>query len=146
MRNLSRIGKKGGSEDVAWPEIIFIVLILTFMSVFFIFVKNSISGASIYEEIYAKKIALIFDSAQPGTDIILDVNDAYKLFAQSGKNDSYKDMIKVDFSKKEVTVSIGLKSKGYSYSYSSDNIISMLCDNRPDTKGNANINCLIRVA
>ena len=35
-----KLGKKGDSEEIAWPQIIFTILLLAFTVVFFIFAKN----------------------------------------------------------------------------------------------------------
>lgn len=122
MRFKFNIGKKGDSEEIAWPTIISIVLLLAFMAVFFLFVRNTLSGAMIQEEIYAKKIALLIDGAQPNTTFVLDVTELNKLAVRSGeKESSYGDIIKIDPLNHGVTVSLRLGSTaGYVQNYFSD--------------------------
>lgn len=122
MRFVFNLGKKGDSEEIAWPTIISIVLLLAFMAVFFLFARNTLSGALIQEEIYAKKIALLIDGAQPNTTLFLDVTELNKLAIRSGeKETSYADIIKIDSTNHSVFVSLRLGNQtGYSYNYFSD--------------------------
>src|SRR3990167_9089783 len=59
--------KKG--LDLMHSTIIFIVLNLIFFLAMFAFVARTGSNAAIYEQIYAKEIALAIDQARPGTTI-----------------------------------------------------------------------------
>ncbi len=116
------LGKKGDSEEIAWPTIISIVLLLAFMAVFFLFARNTLSGALIQEEVYAKKIALLIDGAEPNTTFVLDVTELNKLAVKSGeKETSYADLIKIDPVNHSVIVSLRLgKTAGYIHNYFSD--------------------------
>jgi hypothetical protein len=117
--NLS-IGKRGDAESISWPEVVFIILILAFSAVFFIFAKDTLSGAIIQEEAYAKRIALMLDSAQPGTEIVLDISKLVEVALDSNvQRSSLTDTIKIDDSLHKVIVSLRL-GKEYSYSYFSD--------------------------
>jgi len=121
------LGKKGDSEEIAWPTIISIVLLLAFMAVFFLFARNILSGALIQEEIYAKKIALLIDGAQPNTTFFLDATELNKLAVRSGeKESSYEDLIKIDPVNHSVMVSLRLgKTAGYVQNYFSDYNVSI---------------------
>lgn len=115
------LGKRGSGEDIAWPEIIFTVLLLVFMAVFFVFVRNSLSGALIEEEVYAKKVALFLDSAQPNTTIFLEVSELNVLAVKSKESEmNYRDIIKINTKNHSVDVSLRLGNKGYSYPYFSE--------------------------
>jgi hypothetical protein len=119
MRFIFSIGKRGDSEEIAWPTIISIILLLAFMAVFFLFARNTLSGALINEEIYAKKIALLIDGAQPNTTFVLDVTELNKIAMKSGeKESSYADLIKIDGVNRSVQVSLRLGSThGYFQKY-----------------------------
>jgi hypothetical protein len=114
--------KRGSANAIAWPEITYLILFLVFAFILLVFAKNSIGGASINEEIYAKKIALIIDGARPGTDITLDVTDAYNIALKEKR-----DVVRAkgeSFSKVKdepcIFVSLGSKTGGYTYCYFSN--------------------------
>jgi len=115
------LGKKGDSEEIAWPQVIFTILVLAFTVVFFIFAKNILSGAMIQEEIQAKKIALLLDSAEPGTVIQLDITELNKIAVKSGeKETSFADIVKLDGTNHTVTVSLRKGDSSYTHKYFSD--------------------------
>lgn len=134
MRMISKVGdkrakyfsfnvnKKGSAEDVAWPEIMWIILFVAFVVVCVIFVKNAMTGAAIYEEVYAKKIALIIDGAKSGTDIKLDVTDVYKIALKNKKDISRakNEIFSIDSKNSYVRVSLGSGLDGYRYYYFSN--------------------------
>jgi hypothetical protein len=126
MRFNFNLGKKGDSEEIAWPTIISVVLLLAFMVVFFLFARNTLSGALIQEEIYAKKIALLIDGAQPNTTFVLDVTELNKIAIRSGeKESSYGDLIKIDPLNHSVMVSLRLgATAGYVQNYFSDYLVT----------------------
>jgi len=107
-------GKKG--ENLVFPVIIFLVLNLMFFAVLLVFVYNSSSNESVYEEAYSKQIALMIDNARPNTSISMDIS---KLVEISDKNKLNKnDIILINEETNKVVVK--LSSKGYSFSYYSD--------------------------
>lgn len=68
-------------------------------------------SAAILEEKYAKQIALILDSAEPGMIISLNMEDAIKIAEK--ENQDLNDIISVQ----DNIVTVQLREKGY-YSYS----------------------------
>lgn len=118
------LGKKGDAEEVSWPQVIFLVLVIAFMAVFFIFVRNSLTGSLVYEEIYAKKIALLIDSAKPGTDLLLDITPLKGVADKVQGKNIESQIITLNSDKNSVMVSLRLGERGYTYSYFSDYNIS----------------------
>lgn len=114
------IGKKGDAEEVSWPQVIFLVLVIAFMAVFFIFVRNSLTGSLVQEEVYAKKIALLLDSAKPGTDLLLDITSLKEVAAKTQSKNVEGQFITLNSDKNSVTVSLRLGERGYTYPYFSD--------------------------
>ena len=107
--------KKG---DVALINVImFLVLNLVFVSVMFVFVDYAGSRALIYEQSYAKQIALIIDNAKPEMVVLLDVERAIK-FAKEN-NQELKNVFRLDNEKNKITVHL-TKQGGYGYIYFSD--------------------------
>jgi prolyl oligopeptidase PreP (S9A serine peptidase family) len=71
--------KRGNEGDVLTPQIIMIVLTVLFFMGLIYFANNAASGAEVYEEAYAKQIALFIDKAKPGTKFIFDFKDALSI-------------------------------------------------------------------
>lgn len=97
---------KGG--NIHYGEFIFIFLNILVFVVVLIFVSQAATGSLVYEEIYAKKIALMIDSAQPGTDIILDVSKCLEIAEKNRvSGESLKEIIKIDNERNVVNVNLG---------------------------------------
>ena len=107
-------------------NIIFIVLNLVFLVILIFFVMSKVGGAAVLEEKYAKQIALIIDSAKPGMEIHLNVEDAI----QKAKDENWEEnVISID----ENIVSVRLREKGgYEYSFFNDVSVNVY----PDTTNN----------
>lgn len=94
-------------------NIIFIVLNLVFLSVLILFIYSKTGSEAILEEKYAKQIALIIDSARPGMEILLNMEDAIAA-KSNGFNESIVRVV-------GNTVTVKLREKGgYSYSFFND--------------------------
>ena len=75
------------------------------------------SSAAVLEEKYAKQIALIIDSAKPGMEISLNMNDA----VEKANNENWQGKIVVI---EDNIVSVRLREKG-GYSYSCFNNVEL---------------------
>ena len=85
------------------------------------------SGAVLLEQSYAKNIALLIDSAQPVTDLKLNMRDAFALAEKNGINP--EDIVKID----ENVVIVKLSSQGgYKYSFFNDVDVSVYPDIFPN--------------
>lgn len=118
------LGKKGEAEEVSWPQVIFLVLVIAFMAVFFIFARNSLTGSLVQEEVYAKKIALLIDSAKPGTDLFLDITPLNEVSTKSQGKNLESQIITLDSDKNSVMVSLRLGNRSYHYPYFTDYNVS----------------------
>jgi len=99
-------------------NIVFIVLNFVFLTILVLFIYSQAGGAILLEESYAKNIALVIDSANPGRhgmDIYLDMEKAVKKAEKS--EFPLEDIVKID--KNVVTVKTTIES-GYSYSFFND--------------------------
>lgn len=105
--------KKG--ETGVLETTIFIILNVVFMALLLIFVYNSKNGAIVYEDIYAKQIALIIDNAEPG--MVIGIN-AKNLLEKAEKNGISKEKT-VSVKGNEVVVSLS-ENGGSSFSFFSD--------------------------
>ena len=101
--------------DSLYSTIIFIILNLMFFVAMFLVVSRVESGASLYEQAYAKQIVLLIDGAKPGTMVSLNVNDFNKFIEK--KLISENEIISINANKVNTRLSRG---KGYSFEYFSD--------------------------
>lgn len=98
-----------------FPAVIFIVLNIMFFGILLVFVFRTSGGEIVYEQVYAKQIALLIDEAKPVMEIKLDMEDAMKL-AEKNNIDS-GNIVKIEDNVVTVKLSEG---GGYSYSFFND--------------------------
>ncbi len=112
---LELIKKKRGVANPIYSAIIFIIFNLFVFSAVFLFVAREGSNAAVYEEVYAKRIALLIDSIKPGTHLEIDVSDIVAI----ARDKSVEPYIKIDCDKNEVIVKASSKG-GYAYRFFND--------------------------
>jgi hypothetical protein len=97
--------------NILTENLVFIIITLLFIATLFGFVSKSSSKLGLVEEAYAKKIALVLDSARPGTTIILDVGE---LLEKKDVDIANENVVVVNGN----TVTVQLtKDSGHSYSF-----------------------------
>lgn len=112
--------------DVGMETVIFIVLNLFFFLSLLYFVSNSANGAFIYEQAYAKEIALLIDNAKPDSTIYVSLDNIIPVAAKNSVKPS--EIIRIDSANKRVIVSLTGK-RGYSMQYFSDYNVNIVSDN-----------------
>ncbi len=111
-------------------NLVFIILNLIFLTLLVLFLLRQGEGAVVLEQAYAKEIALLVDSAKPGTTMLLNIEKGKKLAEKN--NVDVEDIIKIDSN----SVIVKLSEKGgYSYSFFNDVDVSAY----PDTTDPQNI-------
>ncbi len=105
--------KKRGTILV--ENIIFIILNLLFLSILVLFLVKQGSGAVLLEQSYAKQIALLIDSGEPGMTLKINMEKAKKLSEKNGIN--FEEVVKIDENLVTIKLSEG---SGYSYSFFND--------------------------
>jgi hypothetical protein len=112
------------SESLIYPTVIFIILNILFFSILLLFVFKSSSGALIYEQVYAKQIALIIDKAKPDMEISIDFSEGIKI-AKKNKlsEEQLKRIVEIDSKTNKIIVSLSNKG-GYSFKYFPDYFVS----------------------
>ena len=115
---LIQILPNSNKGNILTQNIIFIILNLVFLSILIIFVFSKTGTAAILEEKYAKQIALIIDSAEPGMIITLNMKDAIKI--ANKEKQGLNNIISIQNN----VVTVHLREKGY-YSYSFFNDIDV---------------------
>jgi hypothetical protein len=108
------------SESLIYPAVIFIILNILFFSILLLFVFKSSSGALVYEQVYAKQIAIIIDRAKPNMEISIDFSEGIKI-AKKNKlsEEQLKEIVKINPEENKVTVSLSHKG-GYNFKYFSN--------------------------
>lgn len=110
---------KRGEEDLITEYIVFILFSLLFFVAAFYFAGKLGDSKMVYEQIYAKKIALAIDAAKPGMEINFNISNLYKF----NKNAEFRPIIVIESNAttqvNSVRVSFTEKG-GYTYSYFSD--------------------------
>lgn len=109
--------KMNKKATILVENVIFIILNLIFLGILILFIAKQASGAIVLEQNYAKQIALLIDSARPGTIMELNMNQAYEV---SKKNKYPFDKI-IHIDNKNNLVKIKLTSDSeYIYSFFND--------------------------
>jgi len=115
---------KRGSEAIAWPQIIWIVIFMMIFVISIVFINKSISGAFIYEEVYAKKIALIVDGARSESKFYINVSDALESVKKNNYNCASTDAERNNdcffIEGNNVRVKLFGDDEGYEYAFFSD--------------------------
>ncbi len=101
--------------NIVMENLVFIILNLVFFSILVLFIFTKMSSPFVLEERNAKSLALMIDSAKPGTKIKMDFEDQIKI---AEKNNVEKNNL-VNIVGNVVNVNLAGK-KGYSYSFFTD--------------------------
>ncbi len=121
---------KRGSEAIVWPQIIWMVIFMMIFVVSIIFINKAVSGAFIYEEVYAKKIALIIDGSRSESKFYIDVSDALesvkknKYNCTSTNSERNNDCFFIEGNM--VRVKLFGEDEGYEYAFFSDYEIELV--------------------
>jgi len=106
---------KNKRANILEGNIIFIVLNVVFLAILILFLFKQGAGAVILEQAYAKQIALLIDSAEPGMVLKLNMK---KVIEVAEKNKIVPDNL-VSISDNIVQVKLSERG-GYSYSFFND--------------------------
>jgi len=113
------LNKKGDAgESPLWTNVIYLFLVLIFIIPLVGFINAQKDAAATWEDFYAKEIARMINSAEPGTEVFLDVTRAVGIASGRGQLDSGK-IIDFDNVNNEVRVSLRLDG-GTSYGFLND--------------------------
>jgi len=97
-------------------NLVYILLVVVFVSIMYFSITRAGSQAGFYEQIYAKQIALIVDKAKPGIDMELDTFEMQRI---ARKNNFNGNIVSIDNNENKVVVKL-IDGKGYSYKFFND--------------------------
>ena len=121
---LDKKQKNHKAGKILFPTVIFIVLNIMIFGTLLIFVSRTFGGAVVYEQAYAKQIALIINEAKPVMEIKLNMEDGMKLAEKN--NIDFDEIVKIENNAVIVKLS---RTGGYSYSFFNDINITAYPDN-----------------
>jgi hypothetical protein len=107
--NLKITSKKG---TLLIENIVFIIINLLFLAILILFIAKQGSGAIDLEQIYAKQISLIVDSAIPVSIVELNMMSAFEVAEKNGID--FDDIVKINGNSVFVKLS---EDSGYEYSF-----------------------------
>ena len=123
------MNKKRGT--LLTENIIFIILNILFIGILILFISLRSGSAAVLEEVYAKQIALIIDSAKPGMVINLNMEDAIERAKKELGENKINEIVSINITNSNI-VTVKLRNKGgYSYSFFNDVDVNAY----PDTNG-----------
>ena len=106
--------KKG--VDLLSENIVYIILVVLFLSSMFAGVNLVGRQVTLYEQVYAKQIALMVEKAEPGMEIEYR---NFRMFKFAADNNAPKEIVSFDNQLNQVTVRLS-NGKGYDYRFFND--------------------------
>ncbi|MEK6872990.1 MAG: hypothetical protein AABW90_03180 [Nanoarchaeota archaeon] len=97
-------------------NLVFILLVIVFISIMYFAITRAGSQSILYEQIYAKQIALMIDKAKPGMEFELDTFEMQRI---ARKNNFLGNLVNIDNDKNKVNVKL-IDGNGYNYYFFND--------------------------
>ncbi len=120
------MGEESGQGSGLLPEVLVSLVIVSLVAaIWLIFIFKASSGAALYEQTYAKQIALLLDNAKTGMTFVVDVSKGVEISKKSGKGQA--EIVSINSDKNELVVSLS-SGKGYRVTYFSDVSVSSRID------------------
>lgn len=110
-----RIKKINDKGEFLIENVVFILLNAIFLFILVLFLIKQGQGSVVLEQIYAKEIALLVDSAKPNMLIKIDMEKGMKLAEKNGID--FREAVRVDGNAIRVQFS---ENSGYTYSFFND--------------------------
>ena len=104
-------------ENLLIGNLVYLIFVLVLVIGLFFFVGRAGSQAPLFEQVYAKQIALLINKAQPGMEFELDTFDLIEIARKNGYNG---EIVFIDNVNNVVNVKLR-NGKGYSYEFFSNN-------------------------
>ena len=101
--------------NVVMENLVYLLFVIVFISFIFFSITDAGRQSTLYEQIYAKQIALLIDGGIPDEIIKLNVEPLIEIAGENGVN--LKDTIKIVDNRVIVKLS---QDGGYSYSFFND--------------------------
>lgn len=103
--------------NIVMDNIIHIIIFTMFFAIIFWGVSSYSDGSALLEDIYAKEIARVINTAEPGMSFKIDISKIASVAYGNGKK--FEDIVTIDNVQNEVRVSSRLNT-GTSYKFFND--------------------------
>lgn len=103
--------------NIVMDNIIHIVIFAIFFSIMFWGISSYSDGSALLEDLYAKEIARVINTAEPGMSFKIDISKIAVIAFNNGK--AFSDIIDIDNINNEIRVSSRLTS-GTAYKFFND--------------------------
>ncbi len=123
MKTHQGVPLRGKRGKMVVEEIVMLVLTLLVFGILFLFVARAATGHLVYEEAYAKKVALFLDNSRSEMTIKFYAGDAINV-AKKNKITNLDEIIKLNSSGGKVYVDLS-GSGGYVHRYFSDSVVEI---------------------
>ncbi len=110
-----RVFKKNKKAEILIGNVIFILLNVLFLFVLILFLLKQGDGTIVLEQLYAKQISLLADSANPEMLIKIDMERGMEVAEKNGID--FREVVKITGNVVEVKLG---ENSGYSYSFFND--------------------------
>ena len=117
--------KKGSTNTILIEFAVFALFNISFFAIMLVFVYNSGSQTFVYEQAYAKQIALLIDNSKLEMVVMINVAEVNKLALE--KNKPLDKVFLLDKEHNKVKVSIN-PTGGYEYAYFSNSNVELKLD------------------
>lgn len=107
--------KVNNGGQILIENVVFILLNAIFLFILILFLIKQGQGAVVLEQIYAKEIALLADSAKPNMLIKIDMEKGLKIAEKNGID--FRDAVRTEGNVVRVKLS---QDSGYTYSFFND--------------------------
>lgn len=112
------VNKRG---ELLMQNVIYVLVVIVFFTILMIFVVNSTSNVASLEQKTAKQIALAIDSANPGTQVLINLGDVLK----QKRILNNEDVIKIDNENRVVRVLLDDEKGRTGFSYGYFNVVDL---------------------
>ncbi len=97
------MNKRAEAEDLLKSYLIYLILLVIFVSGMFYFVYQQRGGADVWADYYSKEIAKVINFVESGDSVCLDVQRGSEI-AKNNDLGSYSEIFQIDNVKNEVCV------------------------------------------
>lgn len=104
--------------NIIIENVIFLILNLVFFGIMIAFISSNSYGRPVYEQAYAKQIALMIDEAKPEMTISLDMREVVDKYKRK-----VSDIVELDNEDRRITIRLGDRG-GRSFDYFTDAKVS----------------------
>lgn len=105
LHDRSILFQRHGAGDLLSGTLLYVILVVLFAIGLFAVIESQRNSAGLWEELYAKELALLLNRAQPGDMYVLDIQKASEIAVKNGIRDT-RYIIHFDGTTREIVVQL----------------------------------------